>query len=156
MRRKDREVTDQSEIVRILDTAKVIRLAINTGEAPYIVPVNFGYECLPDHKFNFFIHGAQQGTKMSPLQENPQVGVEMDIDHHLIEAEQACQYSFGYASIIGKGTAEFLKTPEDKIRGISLIMKHETGQNHFRFEAQHVQHIAVVKIMIHTLTAKKH
>ena len=44
MRRKDREITEFAEIKNIFDKAKVLRIALNNGEYPYILPVNFGYE----------------------------------------------------------------------------------------------------------------
>lgn len=44
MRRKEREVTDKEEIRQILEKGQVIRIAMNNGEYPYILPVNYGYE----------------------------------------------------------------------------------------------------------------
>ena len=44
MRRKEREVTDKEEIRQILENGQVIRIAMNNGEYPYILPVNYGYE----------------------------------------------------------------------------------------------------------------
>ena len=42
MRRKDREVTDLSEIIEILKNCDVCRLALNDDGFPYILPLNFG------------------------------------------------------------------------------------------------------------------
>ena len=44
MRRKDREVTDNYEINKIINSCQIIRLAFADGVAPYIVPLNFGFE----------------------------------------------------------------------------------------------------------------
>ncbi len=41
MRRKDREVTDFAEIVRIIDQCAIVRIGLADGDFPYIVPVNF-------------------------------------------------------------------------------------------------------------------
>ena len=43
MRRKDREVTNISDILKIVDTAKVLRLGLFDGDYPYIVPLHCGY-----------------------------------------------------------------------------------------------------------------
>ena len=43
MRRKEREVTDESRIKEIILACGTCRVALNTGEAPYIVPLSFGY-----------------------------------------------------------------------------------------------------------------
>ena len=42
MRRKDREVTDFQTMVDIMSRCRVCRLALNDGEVPYLLPVNFG------------------------------------------------------------------------------------------------------------------
>lgn len=42
MRRKDREVTDLSEIIEIMKNCDVCRLALNDDGFPYILPLNFG------------------------------------------------------------------------------------------------------------------
>ena len=44
MRRNDREVTDPREIDAILSRAKVCHVAFETDGAPYLLPLNYGYE----------------------------------------------------------------------------------------------------------------
>ena len=44
MRRKDREITDFDEMIKIIEKCDTCRLALNDGEYPYIVPLNFGHE----------------------------------------------------------------------------------------------------------------
>lgn len=44
MRRKDREVTDLREILRIINKAKILHLGLFDGDHPYVVPLHFGYE----------------------------------------------------------------------------------------------------------------
>ena len=43
MRRSDRMITDREEIVDVLDSCKVFRMAVHDEEGMYIVPLNFGY-----------------------------------------------------------------------------------------------------------------
>ena len=43
MRRRDREVTEHSEIMHILDSGKVLHLGLVDQGRPYIVPMNYGY-----------------------------------------------------------------------------------------------------------------
>lgn len=43
MRRKEREITDFEEIIKILDESNFLTLAMIKGTEPYSVPVNFGY-----------------------------------------------------------------------------------------------------------------
>lgn len=44
MRRRDREVTDIDEILRIVDKAKILHLGLFDTDYPYIVPLHYGYE----------------------------------------------------------------------------------------------------------------
>lgn len=44
MRRNEREVRDKKRILQILEECRVCRLAFSDDHAPYIVPLNFGYE----------------------------------------------------------------------------------------------------------------
>ena len=42
MRRKDRELTEQAEILRLLARCDTVRLGLWDGTRPYVVPVSFG------------------------------------------------------------------------------------------------------------------
>ena len=44
MRRKDREIKEISEVLDIVERAKVLRMGLFDGEYPYIVPLHYGYE----------------------------------------------------------------------------------------------------------------
>ena len=49
MRRKDREVTGFSEIMKIVEQCEIVRLGLSDGDYPYIVPKNFAYEVKGAH-----------------------------------------------------------------------------------------------------------
>ena len=60
MRRKDREITDFDEIMKIIDKCDTCRLALFDDEFPYIVPLNFGTDvqdgqCCYSQCFNNFL-----------------------------------------------------------------------------------------------------
>ena len=44
MRRSDREITDEQELLHVISECDVCRLALNDEEVPYILPLNFGEE----------------------------------------------------------------------------------------------------------------
>lgn len=62
MRRKDRAVTSTTEIKGILEKAKVLRISLNNGMYPYILPVNYGFIMDETHLLLFF-HGSKEGSK---------------------------------------------------------------------------------------------
>lgn len=79
MRRKDREVTDFQTMMDIMSRCQVCRLAMNDGEMPYIVPVNFGME-VRDGAVLLYFHGAKAGRKYDLLQAASKVSFEMDCE----------------------------------------------------------------------------
>ena len=121
MRRKDRELTKKEELLSILDEADVCRLAIQTGKAPYIVPLNFGYSW--DENLVLYFHSATEGRKLELLQKNSEVGFELDAGHELVTAELACNWGMKFKSIIGTGKIYFLDDEEEKARALSAIMR---------------------------------
>lgn len=156
MRRKDKEITDLKEVIDILDHSDVIRLAMNNGDFPYIVPVNFCYELTPNNQIIFYIHGAKAGTKVELLRQNPLLSFELDTGHQLITNEKACKYSFDYASIIGNGYATFIEESTAKIAACKIMMNKFAPNKTFTFTEGDVKPIVVIKIEVQAYTAKKH
>ncbi len=154
MRRKDREIKDINKISEIINSCKVLRLGVISEEGVYIVPVNFGYE-LKDGIFCFYIHGAREGKKINCIIQNPYVCVEMDCNHKLSKGEKACNYSYFYSSIIANGKAEIPEDDEEKLKGLKLIMKHQTGKE-FEIDKNAVKAVSVIKITVKDLSAKAH
>ena len=70
MRRSEREVKDHERLLGILEACDCLRLAIADEEAPYIVPVNFGWE-EQEGRLRLFLGQAQSVWK--PPVEPPRV-----------------------------------------------------------------------------------
>lgn len=153
MRRKDREIVSQSEIIKILHECKVCRLAMVDGNRPYVLPMNFGFET-HNNSITFYLHGATEGRKLDIIRRNPYVCVEVDCEHRLTEAKEPCGYGFNFASVIGEGKAEILTDSEEKARGLSILMSHQTGKEFF-FTAPQTNTVCVIKIHIDNITAKR-
>ena len=100
MRRKDRQVTQCSEILEIVGSCKVCRLALQDENGLFIVPVNFGYEYM-DGALLLYFHSAKDGRKVGAMANNPAVAYEMDCSHELITGKKACDYGYAYRSIMG-------------------------------------------------------
>ena len=156
MRRKDKEITNFEKVIDILEHTDVIRLAMNNGDFPYIIPVNFGYELTSNNQLIFYIHGAKVGTKVELLKQNPLLSFELDTGHQLITNEKACKYSFNYASVIGNGYATFIEEPKAKIEALQIMMNKFAPNKNFSFTESDVRPIIVIKIEVQAYTAKKH
>lgn len=155
MRRKDREVTDFAAIQQIVADCGVLRLGINDGGYPYVVPVNFGYEW-QGTELVLYIHGARQGHKLSLLAEDGRVGIEMDTDHGTIIEEKGDHrnYSFSYRSLMGRGEAILLTDPQEKLAALMRIVAHYTEGPEPPINEKAAAATAVVAIRVQDYTAK--
>ncbi len=152
MRRKDREITELQEILSIINSCKVIRLAmLDESGLPYIVPLNFGY-CLENGAFTFYCHSAPQGRKLDLLRRDGRVAFEMDCRGELQTADHACGFGYYYASVIGSGTAELIEG-EEKLAALSALMRHMAGRED-TFTEEQARGVAVLAVRVHSLSAK--
>ncbi len=154
MRRKDREVTDINDLLSIVEECRICHLGLIDDKGMYIVPLNYGYEYI-NQRLNLYFHSAHVGRKIDAIINNPNVCIEMDCDHRLIEGEKACDYSFGYKSIIGNGKASIVSDYNEKLKGLSLLMKHET-QREFEFDEKMVNQVSVIRVEVNEFTGKYH
>lgn len=154
MRRKDREVTDINDLLSIVEECRICHLGLIDDKGMYIVPLNYGYEYI-NQRLNLYFHSAHVGRKIDAIINNPNVCIEMDCDHRLIEGEKACDYSFGFKSIIGNGKASIVSDYNEKLKGLSLLMKHET-QREFEFDEKMINQVSVIKVEVNEFTGKYH
>ncbi len=153
MRRKDREVTDISEIKDIIDKCRVCRLAMADKGKPYVVPLNFGYD-LSGNTLTLYFHSAKEGRKIDILKENKAVCFEMANEGKLSMFEDPCDCGYYYQSVIGFGHAEFIKDAAEKCRALALLMKRQTGGDYVFTEKQ-AETVCVFKVVSTEFTGKK-
>lgn len=155
MRRADREITDPSALQAIFQEASVCRLAFSAEDAPYIVPLNFGWQQEAGHYVLYF-HGAPEGRKLELLKQNPHVGFELDCGYRLKSGETACGFSAAFRSIIGTGTLERLTQPEEQRAGLACIMAHYSSRNDWSFPEKMLEHTCVLRLRVTSLCGKEH
>lgn len=153
MRRKDREVTDIGAILQIIDKAKVLHLGLFDSEYPYVLPLHYGYE-YTDGGLVFYLHSAKEGHKLDLIRADPNVCVELECDVEPISGgETPCRYGAAFSSVIGRGRAELIDDTQEKIRGLSLLMQHQTGRG-FAISGQMASTVEVIKVAVTEFTAK--
>ncbi|WP_407905108.1 pyridoxamine 5'-phosphate oxidase family protein [Escherichia coli] len=148
-------VDNMADIINIIKTYQICRIAINDTPAPYIVPVNFGYE-FQDNRCTIWFHGARTGKKMRLLRKAPLVSLEMDGSHKLIKAEEACDYSYAYTSVIASGVAEIVQNHDEMKHGLDMIMQQVEPVRTFNYREDMLKAVCVVRIDCHTLTCRQH
>lgn len=152
MRRKDREVTELAELLKIIGQCRVCRIAMQDAQGLYILPLNFGYE-LNDGRLTLYFHSAKEGRKIDILAQSPAVAFEMDCGHALIASEIACRNGYAFQSIIGTGHASLVTDVGEKIKGLACLMLHQTGRA-WEITAQEADTVAVFKIEAAEFTGK--
>lgn len=155
MRRKDREVTDRSKIRDIIMSCDTCRLGLITDNAPYIVPLSFGYDEGRDKK-TFYFHSANEGRKIDILKEQNMVGFELDTDCEIVKGANACQFTAMYKSIIGTGRIQFINRYEEKIEALNIIMRHYSSEEKFEYSEEMINRVCVFKLDIEELSCKEH
>jgi len=154
MTRRELEITDRNEILDILDRSFIVHLGLADGDEPYVVPMNYGYTMSEEGKLTLYLHGATQGYKLDLMRKNPKVFLEMECDVKMFEGDVACRYGTAYKSLMGRGTAMILEDPAEKMEALSLFMKTQTGKD-FSFNEKLVKVVSVIRIDVHTYTAKR-
>ena len=149
MIRKDREITDFTEIESIIRRSTVCRLALADQNQPYIVPLSFGYK---DNRLYF--HSASKGRKIDMLKKNSRVCFEFDIDYEIIKADKACDWGMRYKSVIGFGKASFVEGAESMRRALDVIMA-QYGDGPFSYPENRMKNMVVIQVDIESMSGKR-
>lgn len=149
---KNIEITDKAEIEEILKTVEICHIAVVDEGMPYVFPMNFGYE-----NNIIYIHSAPTGRKIDIFKKNNIVSVSMEKDSvlNIRHKEVACSYSMKFRSIIIFGKVIFIEDFDEKVKALNLIMRQYTNRDDFSYNAPAVNGVAVMKINIEKLTARK-
>ncbi len=153
MRRKDREVTDERELLAILDECHVCRIAVHDEQGLYIVPLNFGYS-YENSRLTLYFHGAKEGRKIDAARRVSPAAFEMDCGGRLIEAPTACGHGYAYKSLIGTGALSLVGDGEEKKRALALIMRCQTGRD-FTFDDKAADSVSVLRLDVDAFTGKR-
>ena len=143
MRRKDREITDFNEIMKIIDKCDVCRLALFDDDYPYIFPLNFGVAKENDQLYLYF-YCANQGKKLDLIRQNNKATFEMDCEHNIILYKERMSCTMGYASVIGHGTVEHLRQHD----GFALPFHHRAGTGHGLSLLRETFHFDIMYLLI--------
>ncbi|MGN8773189.1 pyridoxamine 5'-phosphate oxidase family protein [Candidatus Weimeria sp. HCP3S3_B5] len=154
MTRREREITDKNKLRYILDTAKVIHIALSDDGMPYVIPMNYGYEMTDDGGLTLYLHCAKAGYKLDVIRKNPRVSFSMECDTQLFAGKVACQYGMIYKSICGQGRAVIVDDVAEKERSLSLLMKTQTGED-FSFNEKMASIVTVIRIDVSEYTGKE-
>lgn len=153
MRKREREVTEEAEIRKILESGKVLNLGLSDENQPYVVPMNYGY-VYENGTLTFYLHGAKEGYKYKVIRKNEKVSFAISCEIVPFEGKIACQYGTSYASVLGKGTAKIVDDTKEKQEALTKLMKTQTGKD-FTFDEKLVSIVNVIRIDVTDFSAKR-
>ena len=149
MKRKEKEIAEETAIEAIIQKSLVCRLALSDGNFPYIVPLCFGYR----DKVLYF-HGSLKGKKIDIIRKNQNICFEFDINTEIVKAEDACHWSMKYQSVIGFGKAVLLEGLDEKRKALNIIMSQYSDRT-FQFNDATLKGTVVIKVEIESMTGKQ-
>lgn len=150
MRRRDRELNDEQEILRVLDGCDTIRVAFGGDTYPYIVPLSFGWEEKGGRVY-LYVHGAKEGLRHELLRRDFRVCVEADRFQGYVKTAHGitCRYE----SVIGFGRVESV-TGAEAVHGLKMILRH-CGHGDEPVPQKASEYTSVWKITISQMTGKR-
>ncbi len=153
MRRKDREVTDFDAMIGIIDECHIIRIGLEDGEFPYIVPLNFAYT-VSGRQIDFYIHGAMAGRKYELMQRNKKCSFEMDIPLELDCIAEKKDVTMRYKCVMGTAQITFLDGAEKRRAMDDIIMNRYEETKKFDYNKKMLGVTMVAKLTVTDMTAK--
>ena len=154
MNRQERQTEDFNRILQVLDECRVCRIALNDENAPYIVPLSYGYESASD-KLILYFHCARKGKKTDLIRKCPSAGFETDVFRRLVAAEKACGYTAKYSGIVGWGNIEFVEDNSEKEKALCLIMQHYTHSKEWKIPAVALNEVCILKLSVNEYSCKE-
>ena len=150
MRKANQEIRDKRILEEILSGSSVCRVSMNDGEAPYLLPFNYGY------KNGFiYIHCSPHGKKIDLLKRNNRVCFEITSHADIIENELACKWATKYRSVIGYGRIDLLSDTPEKQNALEIIMAHNGYREEMNFDEKQVESVFIIKLTIDSVNGKQ-
>lgn len=153
MRRKDREITREDNIRKILDLSPYIHIAYQGKARIEIVPLCFGYT-IKDNNISLYIHSAKSGNKVEAFRRKERVTIEASyLDNITDGGDFACRWSCKYSSFIATAIPVEIENREEKKLAFSLIFDKFTDK-HLSFEDSKLNATAIFRFDVIDYSAK--
>lgn len=152
MRRKDREIKDKEEMIKIIDHSTICWIAMARDNAPYIVPMNFGFK---DQVV--YLHSIAEGLKVDILKNNPKVCAAFTQSIELMPSAVVCETDMKYQSVLVFGKALFIKKEDKKKEALDIIVKHyykNLLNKKIEYTTASLESIVIIKVRVQKMTGK--
>jgi len=116
MRRKEKEIKDRNEMLRILNEAKYVTIAMIDKDGPYLASLTHVYD---EQKGAIYFHCAHEGRKVEILKRDNRVWGQAMKDLGYVEGK--CDHLFESTHFKGKVT--FVEKAPEKRHALELMIR---------------------------------
>jgi uncharacterized protein len=150
VRRKDREITETSELKQVLKTTKYVTIALCMENEPYLVSLCHGYD---EGKNCLYFHCANEGKKLVYAKNNDKVWGQAILDFGVTDD---CNYIFTCVQFSGKlslinSLSEKKQAMEVLVRQLSTTPERKLAM----IKPEKLEKTTMGKIEIEFITGKK-
>ncbi len=144
-------IESRKEAEEIITSCKTCYVAVSTGDAPYVLPMNFALD-----GDSVILHSAQSGRMWETLKKNPRICINWTLGEKLAwqDASVGCSYRVKSKSVIAEGVAEFIDDYDEKYRCLQVFMSQYSDRE-FKFNRPAVINVGIIKVKIEKLSAKE-
>lgn len=125
MRRKDREITDTTQIDHILEKGIFGYLALCDDGEPYVLPMNY-----VDYKGKLYFHCALEGHKLDVIRKNPAACFNVVVNTEVVPSETARGWGMMYESALVRGKLSFVEGEEEKKEAMVAMLHKIAGPDY--------------------------
>lgn len=150
MRRSDKEITDTTELWKILEEVRHVTLAMTKDNKPYLVTLS---HAVNPEKNEVYFHCSPEGKKMDIIASNPVVWGQGLLD--LGWDEEECNHFF--KTVMFSGDVKFIEDEEEKWDILALLTRKLVKDPEPRIEVRNrstVMRTIVCKITVDYITGK--
>lgn len=152
IRRKEKEITDESELRSILKSTKYVTIAMCQDNEPYLVSLSHGFE---EKKNCIYFHCAKDGKKIDILKENPVIWGQATLDEGY--ADGKCDHL--YASVQFRGKVTFIEDAKEKEFALRIMIEQLESKPGLVYNEQvtpkSIERVMIGRIDIEFLSGKK-
>jgi len=117
LRRRDRQITDPTEIDSILTRGRFVTLGLVDGDEPYVVTLSYGLDAAAER---LYFHVAHEGHKMDVIASNPRACGTVIVEDGYTHGE--CEHPF--ESVIIRGALRVVTDEAEKLHAIHTLVEH--------------------------------
>ncbi len=117
LRRSEKAVKEQAELVDIIKKCKWMTMALCSGNRPYAVAINYGYDA---EKHCLYMHCANDGYKLDVIRHNNACCASIVDDHGYIDGD--CDHA--YRSLHAYGTVTQVLDKAEIRHALKVMIEH--------------------------------